>query len=95
MWCSITQIQVIVQSSAEYPIIILKMLNLIISEIYYVGGGTKEMAKREVPEFIKDYPEPKRWIQFFYTACKEFKNAWCWNKVIGGFKLLAQRFYQI
>jgi len=51
------------------------MLNLIISEIYYVGGGTKEMAKREVPEFIKDYPEPKRWIQFFYTACKEFKNA--------------------
>ncbi|HUZ60678.1 MAG TPA: glycoside hydrolase family 28 protein [Hanamia sp.] len=26
--------------------------------IYYKGGGTKEQAEREVPDFEKDYPEP-------------------------------------
>ncbi|HEY4147378.1 MAG TPA: glycosyl hydrolase family 28-related protein [Chitinophagaceae bacterium] len=29
-------------------------------KIYYKGGGTKEMAAREVPELEKDYPEPYR-----------------------------------
>ena len=27
--------------------------------VYYKGGGTKEMAKRQVPEYEKDYPEPE------------------------------------
>ncbi|WP_143308689.1 rhamnogalacturonidase [Chitinophaga vietnamensis] len=29
-------------------------------KLYYKGGGTAEQAKREVPEFEKDYPEPYR-----------------------------------
>ena len=35
----------------------LQMSNI---SIYYKGGGTPEMASREVPEFEKDYPEPYR-----------------------------------
>ena len=27
--------------------------------VYYKGGGTKEMAQRQVPEYEKDYPEPE------------------------------------
>lgn len=31
--------------------------------IHYRGGGTREMAAREVPEYEKDYPEPYRFGQ--------------------------------
>jgi hypothetical protein len=35
----------------------LQMSNI---RLYFKGGGTAEMAAREVPEFEKDYPEPYR-----------------------------------
>lgn len=35
----------------------LQLSNISIS---YKGGGTREMAGREVPEYEKDYPEPYR-----------------------------------
>lgn len=36
----------------------IKDLQLNDIRIYYKGGGTREMALREVPEYEKDYPEP-------------------------------------
>lgn len=36
----------------------IKDLQLNDIRIYYKGGGTKEMALRQVPEYEKDYPEP-------------------------------------
>jgi hypothetical protein len=36
----------------------IKDLQLNNIRIYYQGGGTKEMAQRKVPEYVKDYPEP-------------------------------------
>jgi parallel beta-helix repeat protein len=38
-----------------YPIEDVTISNV---QIHYVGGGTEEQAKREVPEFEKDYPDP-------------------------------------
>lgn len=39
----------------------IKDLQLNNIRIYYKGGGTRDMAKRKVPGYIKDYPEPYRW----------------------------------
>ena len=46
--------------------------------IYYKGGGTKEMAKRQVEEYEKDYPEPQDFgtlpsYGFFFRHVKDLK----------------------
>jgi polygalacturonase len=46
--------------------------------IYYKGGGTKEQAGREVPQLIKDYPEPDSFgitpaYGFFIRNVKDLK----------------------
>jgi alpha-glucosidase len=48
----------IISGLPGHPIEDLRMNDI---RIYYKGGGTAEMAKRTVPEFEKDYPEPYRW----------------------------------
>jgi polygalacturonase len=48
---------VIISGLPGHPIEDLEMHNI---RIYYKGGGTAEMARRVVPEFEKDYPEPYR-----------------------------------
>lgn len=53
----------------------LQMSNI---RIYYRGGGLKDSAKRIVPEFEKDYPEPFRWgtmpaYGFFFRHVKDLK----------------------
>ena len=47
----------IISGLPGHPIEDLTLSNI---RIYYKGGGTAEMAAREVPEFEKDYPEPYR-----------------------------------
>jgi polygalacturonase len=47
----------IISGLPGHPIEDLEMSNI---RIYYKGGGTAEMAAREVPELEKDYPEPYR-----------------------------------
>jgi polygalacturonase len=47
----------IISGLPGHPIEDLQMSNI---RIYFKGGGTAEMAKREVPELEKDYPEPYR-----------------------------------
>jgi len=47
----------IISGLPGHPIEDLEMHNI---RIYYKGGGTAEMARRDVPEFEKDYPEPYR-----------------------------------
>jgi len=53
----------------------LQMSNI---RIYYKGGGTADLAAREVPEFEKDYPEPYRFGKmpaygFFLRHIKNLK----------------------
>ena len=47
----------IISGLPGHPIEDLQMSNI---RIYFKGGGTADMAKREIPEFEKDYPEPYR-----------------------------------
>ena len=47
-------------------------------QIHYAGGGTKEMAKRQVPEYAKAYPEPEDFgimpaYGFFFRHVKNLK----------------------
>ena len=46
-------------SSADLPGHDIEDVTLGNITIYYKGGGTKEMAKRQVEEYEKDYPEPQ------------------------------------
>ena len=48
----------IISGLPGHPIEDLQMSNI---RIYFKGGGTADLAKRDVPEFEKDYPEPYRW----------------------------------
>jgi polygalacturonase len=46
--------------------------------IYYKGGGTREMAKRDVEEYTKDYPEPQDFgtlpsYGFFFRHVRDLK----------------------
>jgi polygalacturonase len=46
--------------------------------IYYKGGGTKEMARRQVEEYEKDYPEPQDFgtmpsYGFFFRHVRDLK----------------------
>jgi hypothetical protein len=45
----------IISGIPGHPIEELQLNNI---RIYYQGGGTEEMAAREVPEYVEDYPEP-------------------------------------
>jgi hypothetical protein len=38
----------------------IEYLTLSNIRIYYRGGGTEEQARREIPAFEKEYPEPAR-----------------------------------
>lgn len=46
---------ILISGLEGYPVEDVTLSNL---QIYYRGGGTVEQAQREVPEYVKDYPDP-------------------------------------
>ena len=65
----------IISGLPGHPIEDLRLSDI---RIYYKGGGTAEMAKRQVPEYEKDYPEPYRFgimpaYGFFIRHVKDLK----------------------
>lgn len=46
---------ILISGLEGYPVEDVTLSNL---QIYYRGGGTAEQAMREVPEYVKDYPDP-------------------------------------
>jgi len=46
---------ILIAGLAEHPIEDVQLSNL---QFYFAGGGSKEQAKRIVPEYERDYPEP-------------------------------------
>jgi polygalacturonase len=52
-----SQSGVIIAGLQGHPIEDLALSNIFID---YAGGGTKEQAERDVPEYERDYPEPSR-----------------------------------
>jgi len=52
----VAQSGILISGLAAHPIEDLSLSNIFID---YAGGGTKEQGEREVPEYEKDYPEPR------------------------------------